>query len=182
MIHVAKEMERLDFKIPLLIGGATTSKTHTAVKISPCYSSPTVHVLDASKSVVVVRILYFVYWSIPHYKIYTIQMFTLSCLMPKRCFCDHGMLLPDDNDNHGLSNSPFRYKIEVHTTFHNPRYATRVNILIPSFFSSQFVGQWKASHVNVILFRLKKQKTAFLIGLMDLFKNDIGNSFWQKGL
>ncbi|XP_071499462.1 methionine synthase-like [Diadema antillarum] len=53
MIHVAKEMERLGFKIPLLIGGATTSKTHTAVKIAPCYSSPTVHVLDASKSVVV---------------------------------------------------------------------------------------------------------------------------------
>lgn len=54
MIHVAKEMERLGFSLPLLIGGATTSKTHTAVKIAPCYSSPTIHVLDASKSVVVV--------------------------------------------------------------------------------------------------------------------------------
>ncbi|XP_064623652.1 methionine synthase-like [Lineus longissimus] len=53
MIHVAKEMERIGMKTPLLIGGATTSKTHTAVKISPRYSSPTVHVLDASKSVVV---------------------------------------------------------------------------------------------------------------------------------
>eukprot|EP00057_Strongylocentrotus_purpuratus_P006904 XP_011661378.1 PREDICTED: methionine synthase [Strongylocentrotus purpuratus] len=53
MIHVAKEMERLGFSLPLLIGGATTSKTHTAVKIAPCYSSPTIHVLDASKSVVV---------------------------------------------------------------------------------------------------------------------------------
>ncbi|XP_033624581.1 methionine synthase-like isoform X1 [Asterias rubens] len=53
MIHVAKEMERLGFKLPLLIGGATTSKTHTAVKIAPCYSAPTIHVLDASKSVVV---------------------------------------------------------------------------------------------------------------------------------
>uniref|UniRef100_A0A8C0VJ87 Methionine synthase n=1 Tax=Cyanistes caeruleus TaxID=156563 RepID=A0A8C0VJ87_CYACU len=54
MIFVAKEMERLAIKIPLLIGGATTSKTHTAVKIAPRYSAPVVHVLDASKSVVVV--------------------------------------------------------------------------------------------------------------------------------
>jgi len=53
MIHVAKEMERLDMKVPLLIGGATTSKQHTAVKIQPKYSNPTVHVLDASRSVVV---------------------------------------------------------------------------------------------------------------------------------
>lgn len=53
MIYVAKEMERIGFKVPLLIGGATTSKTHTAVKIAPQYKSPTVHVLDASKSVVV---------------------------------------------------------------------------------------------------------------------------------
>ncbi|XP_030914645.1 methionine synthase isoform X3 [Geospiza fortis] len=53
MIFVAKEMERLAIKIPLLIGGATTSKTHTAVKIAPRYSAPVVHVLDASKSVVV---------------------------------------------------------------------------------------------------------------------------------
>uniref|UniRef100_A0A8B9FLT7 Methionine synthase n=1 Tax=Amazona collaria TaxID=241587 RepID=A0A8B9FLT7_9PSIT len=54
MIFVAKEMERLAIKIPLLIGGATTSKTHTAVKIAPRYSAPVIHVLDASKSVVVV--------------------------------------------------------------------------------------------------------------------------------
>lgn len=53
MISVAKEMERLDLKIPLLIGGATTSKQHTAVKIAPRYTEPTIHVLDASKSVVV---------------------------------------------------------------------------------------------------------------------------------
>ncbi|KAK2150429.1 B-12 dependent methionine synthase [Paralvinella palmiformis] len=53
MIHVAKEMERTGFKVPLLIGGATTSKAHTAVKIAPGYTSPVVHVLDASKSVVV---------------------------------------------------------------------------------------------------------------------------------
>ncbi|XP_055031711.2 methionine synthase [Misgurnus anguillicaudatus] len=53
MIHVAKEMERLGLKIPLLIGGATTSKTHTAVKIAPRYSAPAIHVLDASRSVVV---------------------------------------------------------------------------------------------------------------------------------
>lgn len=53
MMHVAKEMERRNFKVPLLIGGATTSKTHTAVKISPKYRALTVHVLDASKSVVV---------------------------------------------------------------------------------------------------------------------------------
>ncbi|XP_027035812.1 methionine synthase-like [Pocillopora damicornis] len=53
MIHVAREMERQGLKIPLLIGGATTSRTHTAVKIAPRYTEPTVHVLDASKSVVV---------------------------------------------------------------------------------------------------------------------------------
>jgi 5-methyltetrahydrofolate--homocysteine methyltransferase len=53
MIHVAKEMERIGMKTPLLIGGATTSKQHAAVKIAPKYSSPAVHVLDASKSVVV---------------------------------------------------------------------------------------------------------------------------------
>lgn len=53
MIHVAREMERQGLKIPLLIGGATTSRTHTAVKIAPRYAEPTVHVLDASKSVVV---------------------------------------------------------------------------------------------------------------------------------
>lgn len=51
MVHVAKEMERLGLKIPLLIGGATTSRAHTAVKIDPVYSGPVVHVLDASKSV-----------------------------------------------------------------------------------------------------------------------------------
>ncbi|XP_065662214.1 methionine synthase isoform X2 [Hydra vulgaris] len=57
MIHVAKEMERKGFKIPLLIGGATTSRTHTAVKIAPRYSYPTIHVLDASKSVVIAQAL-----------------------------------------------------------------------------------------------------------------------------
>lgn len=54
MVHVAKEMERLNFKLPLLIGGATTSKVHTAVKIAPNYSGPVIHVLDASRSVPVV--------------------------------------------------------------------------------------------------------------------------------
>lgn len=54
MIHVAKEMERSGFKMPLLIGGATTSRAHTAVKIAPNYSGPVIHVLDASKSVPVV--------------------------------------------------------------------------------------------------------------------------------
>ncbi|KAM6898711.1 methionine synthase isoform 2-T2 [Lycodopsis pacificus] len=53
MIYIAKEMERLGIKTPLLIGGATTSKTHTAVKIAPRYTSPAIHVLDASRSVVV---------------------------------------------------------------------------------------------------------------------------------
>jgi len=48
MIHVAKEMERQGFKVPLLIGGATTSKAHTAIKISPHYTSPIAHVGDAS--------------------------------------------------------------------------------------------------------------------------------------
>ena len=57
MVHVAKEMQRQNLQIPLLIGGATTSKTHTAVKISPRYHSPVVHCLDASKSVVVVGLL-----------------------------------------------------------------------------------------------------------------------------
>ena len=51
MVHVASEMERLDFRLPLLIGGATTSRTHTAVKIEPCYSGPAVHVHDASRAV-----------------------------------------------------------------------------------------------------------------------------------
>ena len=54
MVHVAKEMERRGIKLPLLIGGATTSKIHTAVKIAPNYSGTTVHVLDASRSVPVV--------------------------------------------------------------------------------------------------------------------------------
>ncbi|HSR17889.1 MAG TPA: vitamin B12 dependent-methionine synthase activation domain-containing protein, partial [Ignavibacteriaceae bacterium] len=54
MVHVAKEMERQGFKLPLLIGGATTSKIHTAVKIEPNYSGTAIHVLDASKSVPVV--------------------------------------------------------------------------------------------------------------------------------
>jgi 5-methyltetrahydrofolate--homocysteine methyltransferase len=51
MVHVAREMERLGFKIPLLIGGATTSAAHTAIKIAQFYSGPVVHVLDASRSV-----------------------------------------------------------------------------------------------------------------------------------
>ncbi|GAB3023584.1 methionine synthase [Spirosoma pulveris] len=51
MVGVAKEMERQGFKLPLLIGGATTSRIHTAVKIDPHYSGPVVHVLDASRSV-----------------------------------------------------------------------------------------------------------------------------------
>eukprot|EP01125_Pyxidicula_operculata_P021148 TRINITY_DN8045_c0_g1_i1.p1 TRINITY_DN8045_c0_g1~~TRINITY_DN8045_c0_g1_i1.p1 ORF type:complete len:1249 (+),score=367.38 TRINITY_DN8045_c0_g1_i1:3864-7610(+) len=54
MVYVAKEMERRKLKIPILIGGATTSKIHTAVKISPNYSAPVIHVLDASRSTVVV--------------------------------------------------------------------------------------------------------------------------------
>ena len=53
MVYVAKEMERQNFKIPLMIGGATTSKTHTAVKIEPQYSGAVIHVLDASRSVTV---------------------------------------------------------------------------------------------------------------------------------
>ena len=51
MVHVAKEMERLGFKVPLLIGGATTSAAHTAIKIAQYYSGSVVHVLDASRSV-----------------------------------------------------------------------------------------------------------------------------------
>src|SRR5271166_5800196 len=51
MTHVAREMERQGFKLPLLIGGATTSRAHTAIKIAPHYSAPVVHVLDASRAV-----------------------------------------------------------------------------------------------------------------------------------
>ena len=54
MVHVAGEMEREGFQIPLLIGGATTSKVHTAVQIEPAYSGATIHVRDASRSVGVV--------------------------------------------------------------------------------------------------------------------------------
>ena len=57
MVHVASEMERRGMKIPLLIGGATTSRVHTAVKIAPVYSGPVVQVLDASRSVPVVNSL-----------------------------------------------------------------------------------------------------------------------------
>ncbi|HEX7450153.1 MAG TPA: methionine synthase, partial [Pirellulales bacterium] len=55
MVHVAKEMQRQGYQTPLLIGGATTSAKHTAVKIAPAYSHETVHVLDASRSVGVVE-------------------------------------------------------------------------------------------------------------------------------
>jgi 5-methyltetrahydrofolate--homocysteine methyltransferase len=51
MVHVAREMERQGFKLPLLIGGATTSRRHTAIKIAPHYSEPVVHILDASRAV-----------------------------------------------------------------------------------------------------------------------------------
>jgi len=54
MVHVAREMERLKIKLPLLIGGATTSRVHTAVKIAPKYSGTVIHVLDASRAVPVV--------------------------------------------------------------------------------------------------------------------------------
>ena len=57
MTHVASEMQRLGFNLPLLIGGATTSRAHTAVKIAPSYSNPVIHVLDASRSVGVVNSL-----------------------------------------------------------------------------------------------------------------------------
>jgi 5-methyltetrahydrofolate--homocysteine methyltransferase len=57
MAHVAREMERQGLLLPLLIGGATTSKAHTAVKIAPAYRQPVVHVLDASRAVPVVSSL-----------------------------------------------------------------------------------------------------------------------------
>jgi len=53
MVHFAKEMEREGFTIPLIVGGATTSRIHAAVKIAPHYSGPAIHVLDASRSVTV---------------------------------------------------------------------------------------------------------------------------------
>jgi 5-methyltetrahydrofolate--homocysteine methyltransferase len=54
MVHVAKEMERLGFELPLVIGGATTSKAHTALKVEGAYHGPVVHVLDASRAVGVI--------------------------------------------------------------------------------------------------------------------------------
>jgi 5-methyltetrahydrofolate--homocysteine methyltransferase len=57
MVHVAQEMEREGFRLPLLIGGATTSRAHTAVKIAPHYQASTVHVLDASRAVGVINSL-----------------------------------------------------------------------------------------------------------------------------
>src|ERR671915_276033 len=57
MVHVASEMQREGFNIPLLIGGATTSQTHTAVKIATSYEHPTIHVKDASRAVGVVQSL-----------------------------------------------------------------------------------------------------------------------------
>jgi len=57
MTHVAREMERQGFHVPLLIGGATTSRVHTAVKIAPHYGQPVIHVLDASRAVGVVSAL-----------------------------------------------------------------------------------------------------------------------------
>ena len=57
MTHVAREMERQGFTVPLLIGGATTSRVHTAVKIAPHYGQPVIHVLDASRAVGVVSSL-----------------------------------------------------------------------------------------------------------------------------
>jgi len=57
MVHVAQEMQREGFRLPLLIGGATTSRAHTAVKIAPHYGASTVHVLDASRAVGVVNSL-----------------------------------------------------------------------------------------------------------------------------
>src|SRR4029453_18773682 len=58
MVHIPQEMEREKFRVPLLIGGATTSRAHTAVKIAPHYQSSTVHVLDASRAVGVVNKLF----------------------------------------------------------------------------------------------------------------------------
>ncbi len=57
MVHVAREMARLELDVPLLIGGATTSRAHTAIKIAPHYSHPVVHVVDASRAVPVVTSL-----------------------------------------------------------------------------------------------------------------------------
>ncbi len=57
MVHLAEELEKTNLKVPLLIGGATTSRIHTAVKIDPKYSGPVIHVLDASRSVPVVSTL-----------------------------------------------------------------------------------------------------------------------------
>src|SRR6185503_9502063 len=55
MVHVAREMERQGLQLPLLIGGATTSAKHTAVRIAPTYKQPVLHVLDASRAAGVVE-------------------------------------------------------------------------------------------------------------------------------
>ncbi|MBK8206834.1 MAG: methionine synthase [Planctomycetes bacterium] len=57
MVHAAREMQRVGMKLPLLIGGATTSRLHTAVKVDPAYDGPVIHVLDASRCVGVVSSL-----------------------------------------------------------------------------------------------------------------------------
>ena len=57
MVNVAQEMERLEFKVPLMVGGATTSRIHTAVKIDPHYNETVLHVADASKSVPVAQMI-----------------------------------------------------------------------------------------------------------------------------
>ena len=57
MVQVAREMQRQNFRVPLLIGGATTSARHTAVRIAPAYHGATVHVLDASRAAEVVTSL-----------------------------------------------------------------------------------------------------------------------------
>src|SRR5690606_814741 len=57
MVHVAREMQRLGFDLPLLIGGATTSPAHTAVKIEPNYEGPVIYVKDASRSVGIAQAL-----------------------------------------------------------------------------------------------------------------------------
>ena len=57
MVNNAKYLQRNGYNLPILIGGATTSKMHTAIKIAPCYSGPVIHILDASKTVVAVNTL-----------------------------------------------------------------------------------------------------------------------------
>lgn len=88
MVTVAKKMEERGIRLPLLIGGATTSKMHTAVKIAPQYSGPAVYVLDASRSVPVAQTLLdkkYGLSSLSFWHALTVVLHVLACLQVLLC-------------------------------------------------------------------------------------------------